>query len=356
MLHYVLLFLSAFFIVGTGVPLLGHDHWAIRVFDFPRVQLAGGATVTLFAYLIVGPDSLVEYGAMSLLAASIVHQIACILPHTPLAPKQVSRASSPDTGHTLSLLVVNVEIDNRDTEPLLQLIDETQPDLVLTLEPDDWWSTQLRILDDQYPHTVYHPRDNAYGMTLHSRYPLLESEVRFIVEDDVPSIHTQVELPGGEPVFFHAMHPRPPHPTHKPDTTERDAELLLLARELEDREAPTIIAGDLNDVSWSYTTRLFQKVSGLLDPRKGRGLYNTFHARYPPFRYPLDHVFHSNHFALAGLEVLPYVGSDHFPVWVELQYHPDQSSELRHIGADDVDQQQVDRELERLQEKTNGDR
>src|SRR5262245_19006558 len=87
-----------------------------------------------------------------------------------------------------------------------------------------------------------------------------------------------------------------------------------------DDQKPTIIAGDLNDVAWSRTTRLFQKISGLLDPRIGRGLYNSFHAHYPPVRFPLDHIFHSNHFRLVELRRLPSIGSDHFPIYVVLSY------------------------------------
>ena len=70
-----------------------------------------------------------------------------------------------------------------------------------------------------------------------------------------------------------------------------------------------------------------QKVSRLVDPRKGRGLYSTFHARVPLFRWPLDHVFHSDSFRLVALRRLPYVGSDHFPVFVALSHEPPAAAE-----------------------------
>ena len=58
---------------------------------------------------------------------------------------------------------------------------------------------------------------------------------------------------------------------------------------------------------------------GNRDPRCGRGMFNTFHADYPFMRFPLDHVFHSAALALVAMRRLPHIGSDHFPILVELQ-------------------------------------
>ena len=86
--------------------------------------------------------------------------------------------------------------------------------------------------------------------------------------------------------------------------------------------------GDLNDVAWSPTSRLFLRLSGLLDARKGRGLYNTWNANHFLMRFPLDHIFHSHHFTLVDLERMPHIGSDHFPVYVTLSYEPE--AQLEH--------------------------
>jgi endonuclease/exonuclease/phosphatase (EEP) superfamily protein YafD len=238
----------------------------------------------------------------------------------PFYRKQVQRSRVPLPKKVIRLLICNVYIENRKVEKLLKLIDKMNPDIVVLAEPDDWWAKEVADLEKKYPHTVLCPLDNAYGMLLYSRLKLIEPELKFLIEDDIPSIHTGVELPSGDIVRLYCLHPRPPAPQESLRSTERDAELLMVGRMTNEHDLPTIICGDLNDVAWSRTTKLFQKISGLLDPRRGRGLYNSFHAHHLIIRFPLDHVFHSNHFRLVELKRLPDVGSDHFPMYVSLSY------------------------------------
>ena len=80
--------------------------------------------------------------------------------------------------------------------------------------------------------------------------------------------------------------------------------------------------------------RLFRKLSGLLDPRVGRGMFNTFHANWWFIRWPLDHVFHSKHFTLKELRRLPSIGSDHFPLLTALQYSPENGQQQKGLTAD----------------------
>ncbi|MFN7138107.1 MAG: endonuclease/exonuclease/phosphatase family protein, partial [Limisphaerales bacterium] len=161
------------------------------------------------------------------------------------------------------------------------------------------------------------------GMNLYSRFELVEPEWRYLVDPEVPSIRTGLELPDGKLVHFYGVHPRPPG-LKRPEingreaSTQRDAELVMVAKEIARIRAPVIVAGDFNDVAWSHTTRLFQRISRLLDPRVGRGLFNSYGAQSIMMRCPVDHVFHSDHFKLAEIKRLRAFGSDHYPIFISL--------------------------------------
>lgn len=311
------------FIAATVIPLIKHEYWLIRVFDFPRLQLFVSGFLITISYVITFRDSgLLDILILVLLVSALAYQGYQILRYTPFYPRQVVRSTRQNPGSSISVMVANVLMDNRKADALIDLIRQKNPDIICTVETDDWWENKLRTIEDTYPYTSKAPLDNTYGMLLYSRFPLSATEIRYLLEDGIPSIRTQVELPSGIMVDLYCLHPKPPYPTEATQTTKRDAELLIVGKEVSD-DKPTIVMGDLNDVAWSHTTSLFQKISGLLDPRIGRGMYNSYNARNPLLRYPLDHLFHSNHFKLKHIERLPYFGSDHFPILVQLVIESD---------------------------------
>jgi len=337
----------------TLLSLHKGSHWLIRAWDFPRVQIAATSAFAASLYRAFffrerRPDYLFLLGNL----LCVFWQSWKIYPFTRLARRQV-KASRPDSSRDRSfrLLMANVMLENTEADRLLAVIRECNPDIVLVVEIDTAWLNALNSLRELYPHRVEQPQDNYYGLVLFSRFPLIDPKVEFLVQDDIPSVRTAFELPGGDRIFLHGLHPRPPEPIRDQDSTPRDAELVVVGRTIRAAgDRPTVVAGDLNDVAWSATTELFLRLSGLLDPRIGRGFFNSFHADKLYLRYPLDHVFHSQHFTLTDLRRLQHIGSDHFPVLIELCYDPEAGREQPKPQADAGDEKEADDKLQKQRE------
>ena len=327
--------------------LIPRDEWWFRGADFPRLQILA---LGLIAFsLMLFWDAHWDWGREVIflgLIAAVAYQLKMVLPYTFMWKKQVKTVSKTELQpeRQISLIVSNVLTPNTQYHLLLQQIRQHQPDLILTLESDAHWEQALSVLEDDYPYRVAVPLDNLYGMHLYSRLALEDIEVKFILSDEIPSIHATVILRSGQPVQLYCLHPKPPSPTEAKDSTLRDAELLIVGDQIKDLDESCIVMGDLNDVAWSRTTRLFQRISGLLDPRVGRHFVNTFHADYPLLRWSLDHVFHSTDFALVQMQRLAHIGSDHFPVYVVLQtgrVFEQVQEELEQTEADEQEAQEA---------------
>ena len=320
----VLLIYAGIVTVASFINFVRLDYWWIRMWDFPHLQLTVLALLGLVSWAVLSrhaawPMTLVPIG----LLAAMLYQGWLIYPFTPIHRRQVhpqpANADQDSTDkNTIKLLVGNVYMDNTETTKFRGLIEQQKPNVVLLLEANERWRQALSAIESDYPNRIMYPLENTYGMLFYTKLPVRHHEVRFLIEDDVPSVYVQLELPSGQLVHFYGVHPIPPSPTEHYRSTERDAELLLVGKEAAKRTGLVIVAGDLNDVAWSHSTRLFQRISGLLDPRVGRGLFNTFHAKYFFIRWPLDHVFVSKHFSLQTIERLPNCGSDHFPIFTVL--------------------------------------
>ena len=314
--------ISVFVIWLTFWSLIPRDEWWIRGADFPRLQILVLGLIAFVLLLVWDqPWDLWRQIIFIALIAALAYQLKMVLPYTFIWKKQVKkvRKNQLNPEKQISLIVCNILTTNDKYHLLIEKNQKHQPDLILTLESDQTWQSALSVIEKDYPYRVPVPLDNLYGMHLYSRLELKDTEVKFILSDEIPSIHTTVILPSGQPVQLYCLHPKPPSPTEAKDSTLRDAELLIVGDQIKDLDESCIVMGDLNDVAWSRTTRLFQRISGLLDPRVGRHYINTFHADYPLLRWSLDHIFHSTDFALVHMKRLPHIGSDHFPVYVVLQ-------------------------------------
>ncbi|ENW98720.1 endonuclease/exonuclease/phosphatase family protein [Acinetobacter modestus] len=330
--------------------LIPRDEWWFRGADFPRLQILAIGIIALLGLLFMQTEWTLTREVLLLgLIAAVAFQLKMVLPYTPIWRKQVQQVKQEQLNpeQQISLLVANVLTPNHQYDLLLKHIDDLQPDLVLTLESDQNWQDALQPIEKQYPYRVAVPLDNLYGMHLYSRLRLDDSEIKFILSDEIPSIHASVKLRSGIQVQLYCLHPKPPSPTEAKDSTLRDAELLIIGDRIKDLDESCIVMGDLNDVAWSRTTRLFQRISGLLDPRVGRYFMNTFHADYRLLRWSLDHIFHSTDFGLVEMKRLSHIGSDHFPIYVVLQtgrIFEQQQEELEQSAEDEQEAEEAIRD------------
>ena len=323
-----LTFLAVLVIVATVLPLFRAPYWWVRMFDFPRAQITVFAIVTLLLFGVANigraQAGAFEWALFAVLAVCVLYQSFRMMKYTAVWPNETLEAT-PDAAQSerrLRLMMTNVLMENRKGDLWLSVVREADPDVIIAVETDRWWADTIAALDDEYPHKVEKPQDDTYGMVVRSRLPLSDVEVKHLTEPEVPSIFVKAELPSGERVQLVFLHPRPPRPDIGQGSHLRDAELVKAAGIVQGIDEPVVVAGDMNDVAWSHTTNLFQDVSDLLDPRVGRGFFNTFHADHWWLRYPLDHVFHSDDFALVDMRRLETVGGDHFPMLVELAIDP----------------------------------
>ncbi|WP_372723232.1 endonuclease/exonuclease/phosphatase family protein [Novipirellula sp.] len=359
-INICLLTLLALLAIGSLLNLSSSPHWFIRGWDFPRLQIVGigWALVVVFAaFQVLQSDPSVKGTVIAVSLAiflTLWHGFR-IYPYTRLvSPQAVGTPrsylnSDVRDDQTVRIVFSNVEMENHDFDRWMTTMREVEPDVVVVLEADQAWIDGIRPFIDQFKDHVLVPQDNWYGMLMMSQLPMTSSAVHYLIQEDIPSIDAEIQLRDGTGIRLIAVHPRPPEPIRDNDSVARDAELILWAKELAEESSPVVIGGDLNDVAWSPTTRLFMRISGLLDPRRGRGLFNSFDASRFYMRFPLDHVFHSTHFTVSDIRRLPDVGSDHFPIMIELRYAPQQADEHDVLEKKVGDEEEAENRIERAE-------
>ncbi len=332
----LLLVATALSLIAVLVPAIHKDLWVYRIFDYPRLQKFTIIGLLLTVWIIFYHESRLwpDLVAMGGLLLSFIYLGALIVPFTPVGKKMIKQVKAQDDQVALTVLVANVYQYNTSYQKLLDLVKKRNPDVVFLVETDQLWLENVKELRQEYPHYVEIPKDNTYGLLFYSRLPLRHSEVNYLIDEEIPSIIADIEF-NNQLVRIYGLHPAPPVPQESKHSTGRDAEILIVGRMAKDFDGPCMVIGDLNDVAWSYTTNLFLKTSGLLDPRHGRGLYSTFHAKYPLLRWPLDHFFVSNDFHLKQIKVEKPINSDHFPISISVVLCEVDDSDAEHADAED---------------------
>jgi|TARA_R100000501_G_scaffold13654_3_gene24944 endonuclease/exonuclease/phosphatase (EEP) superfamily protein YafD len=316
---WLLRLLSLCLIAGTLLSTTDLNQWWIRVWDFPRVQILIAMVSAAIALWFLDRRWR-PWGPLILVGLS-VWQLYRIHPYTPIAETEVARTlpGEADGDGCFTVLTLNVLQTDREYQRTADLIRDIDPDILLLTETDQAWADAMAPIMAEYSGRIDRPLSNTYGLMFATRLPMKDATIQELAEKDTPSVFATL-MAGRREFRVIGLHPRPPTPGQ--DTEERDAEIVIAARQSRDLQMPVLAIGDFNDVAWSDTTSLFLEIGSFLDPRIGRGTYATFPADKTWLGWPLDHLFVTEEFLLEDMSVGAPVGSDHRPVIAQLCLAP----------------------------------
>ncbi len=334
-IYYIL---SGLLIFSSLIPIIQNQHWFFRIFDFGKVQIFILQLIVVVAAFVFISRTTMFWLCQTVLVCCMIYEIYLLYPYTPLY-KTEKKLKTKNSSESIKIISTNVYQFNKEYDRFLNFIKKENPDVVLTMESNKNWENALHVLKKEYPFFCEVGLENTYGIHLYSKFEFLNCKVHYFIADDIPSIEATIKTPDGFEFVFFGVHPPPPSPTEEENSKERDGELLSVAKKVKENNKPTIVVGDFNNVAWAKSSVLFRKTSGMIDPRIGRGLISTFHAKYRLLRFPIDQMFHTTDIFVEELKAMENIGSDHLPLYCKFfidKINDDQEDLVEHLQKDDI--------------------
>jgi endonuclease/exonuclease/phosphatase (EEP) superfamily protein YafD len=267
-----------------------------------------------------------------MLAISMIYQAYIIVPYLSLDTLLKNRKLK---NNAISILSVNVLQKNNEYSRLIDLVEEVQPDILLTMETDHKWDAALEKIESHYSNSFKIPKDNTYGMHFYTKLKTTDIREHYFISNDRPAIEAHLTDNNGNDFIFWGMHPPPPSPTEKPTSKQKDAELMKVAKLIRSLKSSSIVTGDFNNVCWSRSAKLFAKTANLKDARLGNGIHGTFPVRPNILRFPLDLLFSSQNIDIHELKTLSDIGSDHLPIFSTFTITNSKNSRPKPLESDE---------------------
>ncbi len=245
--------------------------------------------------------------ALAVLALTQVFPLMRFSGSNPVLPDPASR-------ERLRILMANVLFENESYDGLLRLIEKEDPDIVALVEYTTSWQTGLASVRLKYPYRREYPA-RADGLALWFRErPLAIDPPELLVQDRHPVMNARFEFAGRERRLW-LVHPTSPLNVRLWESGH--AEMDAIARRIARDPGSLIVIGDMNSTEGSAHFRDFLRVTGLRDSRLGFGRQGSWPTDMP-YRIAIDHAFLSDDLAVVDRRLGPDVGSDHFPLILDV--------------------------------------
>jgi endonuclease/exonuclease/phosphatase (EEP) superfamily protein YafD len=274
-----------------------------------------------FQYIAFGLGLAGIAGLLKRLWLGVAALGACV-PHiiVVLAVPVTASHEGKHQSNRVRISTVNLKIGEADPTTYIQRMDA---DVVSLQEVTPTTFPRIVELSRQLPYIAPPDwRDHSYGVVLISRYPL--ENIRFVRAPWMPVVEATVRTHFGR---YRVIVVHPQSPIDEYNYNLHSQYFRAWVRQATVSSLPLIVVGDFNLTPWSF--RLRSVVTSLNLSFAGDYLMwpRTWPAHpSPPHNVPLylfggipiDHVLVSPHFESGRAVRGPYIGSDHYPVTVDL--------------------------------------
>ncbi len=300
MKHYIYI-VTLLFVIASLVGLAAPYE---RFFDYGnhfRPQLVAGGLVLLFIAAVMQA----RFAPTLILLAILLNGGLMGLRILQTMPEQ--QFADDKSVIPLKLLSSNVLIGNPSAARFLAAVESTDPDIIIVVELGANWAKQLEALYKRYPNRAVLPRKDSFGMAIYAKWPF-KTTVHELGDYKLPLLQADFAQ-------FTVLAIHPISPVAYTDLKQIDIYLATVGDIASASVKPVIAAGDYNTTLWAAALQPIID-SGLT--RIGRPFNYTWPKPMPPLAIQIDHVFAKGG-VTGDLQVLPPIGSDHFPILARLR-------------------------------------
>lgn len=291
--------------LGTVTAFLGRLGWLVELTVHFRAQSC--VVLAICAALLA-----IKKRRLARLAAAGALVNAALV--GPIYFRVAAPAASPES-RAIRLLLSNVDVVNRNYEAVRALVRSTDPDVIVLVEVTKRWLDEVALLKRAYPVALEQGLGGRFGLAVYSRLPMERSDLRILTDVALPIARVRIML-DGQPLTIVAAHPIAP--TTPFYAARRNRQLAELGRIVAALDGRVVVIGDLNVTPWSPYFHDLLRAGRLRDSRQGFGVQPSWPVIFLPMLIPIDHCLVSDGIAVRSRRIGPSVGSDHFPVIVEV--------------------------------------
>jgi endonuclease/exonuclease/phosphatase (EEP) superfamily protein YafD len=241
----------------------------------------------------------------------------------PVLPLYVgSPGEGEPTAPSIRVMSFNLLSDNESFGEVIDYIRTIDPDLVLLHEASRPWNVAVEAADLGYEVIKPWPDSLIFGTLVLVRGEEIEA-VTFGFAEAQPRAVQLSYRPTGWPEAIDVLSTHPLAPTERERADLRNAQLQFAAEWASERDSPRFVVGDFNATPWSSPFRDLMDEADLRNSQLGFGLQPSFPTTSNVIlRVPIDHLLHSDHFITRDRRLGPDLGSDHFPLIVDIELIP----------------------------------